>query len=160
MVVLVQSWGSIWQERGCRVWNTTGVSTNDRAVPRSKVFGQIAFGRRARLELSRGLPIAPSLWTAMPLVVRESARQLQLITHPRRGTTPDAVLVTITERLVGRLTTESWDRAQTEIVSFSEFRDRQEAMLLMRPFGWLRGSNATAVLLLDGQSSTKWSIKM
>ena len=163
MVVFVQSWGSVWQERGAaqggtRIWNTTGIAVGDRAQPRSRIFGQIAFGRQARFELGSGDPVAPSLWIATSLESNEHARQLFLLTHPPNGTSPDRILVTVTERLVGRLADTSWDRTDTKVVSFSEWRDRQEVMLLMHPYGWIRGSSATAVLLLDAAASSRWTV--
>lgn len=165
MVVLVQSWGSVWQERdtrqgATRIWNTSGVIVGGRVQPRSRIFGQVAFGRRARLDLSRGIPTTPSAWIATSVAERGRIRQIQLLARPQRGAAPDRVLVAITERLVGRLSEQSWDPGETELLSFSECGHRQEVMLLMRSFGWLRGSAATAVLELSGPVSSNWRVQI
>lgn len=164
MVIFIHSLGSVWQERatqsGTRIWNTTGVVAGSRLQPRSKIAGQVAFGWRARAELGQRQTIAPSLWVTTNLEERTAGRQVQLLVRARRGTPPDWILVTVSEQLVGRLTEDSWDRTETQIVSFSEFQWRQEVMLLMHPFGWLRGSAGAAVLKPDGPASLIWSLNL
>ena len=163
MVVLVHSLGSAWLQKAhpdgyMRVWNTTGVRDNRGVRPRSKIFGQIALGRAARAEFNKRETITPSLWLTTALEKRTELRQLQLIAHPPAGSDPERILVTVSNSLVGRLTDTAWDSEQTEIVSFSEWKDRQEVMLLMAPFGWLRGPDGTAALRLDGRMTCNWSV--
>ena len=40
------------------------------------------------------------------------------------------------------------------LISFSKWRSRQEVMLVMQPFAWLRGSTGSAVLVARGGKST------
>jgi len=163
MVVLVNSLGSVWLQKAhpdgyMRVWNTTGVRDNRGVRPRSKIFGQIALGRAPRAEFTKSETIAPSLWFTTALEKHAELRQLRLIAHPPAGSNPERILVTVSNELVGGLTDTAWDSGQTEIVSFSEWKGRQEVMLLMAPFGWLRGPGGTAVLLLNGQMTCNWSV--
>jgi hypothetical protein len=55
---------------------------------------------------------------------------------------------------------DSWDASRTTLVSFSKWRSRQELMLVMQPFAWLRGSKGSAVLAVsEGKCNlnvTRW----
>ena len=53
---------------------------------------------------------------------------------------PDAFLVVVRAQLVGKLTIgrTDWRSAVTWLISFSECRDQQEAMLLMPSHSWIQ----------------------
>ena len=109
MIVFVYSIGSLWQEKVrtsgyTTVWNTTGVDDGKRLRSRAKVFGQVAFGCKARLEVGRFGGIPPSMWLATGLTEHKGIRRVQLIVRVSPSSKPDRYLVTVTERLVGPLT--------------------------------------------------------
>jgi hypothetical protein len=163
MIVLVHSLGRVWQEKpndegSTSVWNTTGINDGVRTRPRSKTFGQVSFTRRARLALSGSRPITPSLWVTSGLNEHGNSRKLQLIVRAPTACAPDRYLVTITETLVGHVDDRAWETEQTQLVSHSEWKGRQELMLLMRPFGWIRGAGGTAVLIVDDKNRCSWSV--
>ena len=72
-------------------------------------------------------------------------------------------LVTVTETLIGRLFVDGWATGETQLVSHSHWSQRQEIMLLMRPFGWLKGERGTATLVPVGREfewlTAQWSGK-
>jgi hypothetical protein len=83
---------------------------------------------------------------------------VQLIVRVAPSLKPERYLVTVTERLVGTLQGDSWVSAGTELISFSAWKEKQEVMLLMQPFGWLRGAAGSAVLSVDGRTCS-WTVQ-
>jgi hypothetical protein len=162
MVVFVHSLGSIWQTKArdsgaSSVWNTTGVDDGKCIRPRSEVYGQVALGRRAQFELNKHGAIQPAAWIATDLTEQSGIRKLQLIVRSPVGSFADFSLVTVTETLIGILAEDGWDARETQIVSHSRWKQRQEIMLLMRPFGWLKGERGTATLVPSGRG-LEWRI--
>lgn len=154
MVIFVHSLGSLWQEKmlpagGVRIWNTTGIRDGPRVRSCAKVFGQVKFGARARTELSGSRSITGASWSASGSAGLDHVRKLALMCRAPQGATPELYLVTVSESLVGDLDQDSFDVSRTALISFSRWRSRQEVMLLMRPFAWLRGSEGSAVLVVN-----------
>ena len=163
MVVFVHSLGSMWQEKivtegAVRIWNTTGIPHGSQFRSCARIFGQVSFGARARLELAGSRPVTSAAWITSELTEATDIRRLRLLCRASLTSAADWYLVTVTEDLIGLLQPDSWDAAETMVLSFSMKRTRQELMLLMRPFGWLRGANASAVLAVSGGECT-WNIK-
>lgn len=162
MVVFIHALGSLWQERilpagGTRVWNTTGIRDGPHVRSCAKIFGQVSLGARARVELAGSCEMTGAVWATSELIEVNHARKLKLLCRASRTSIVDSYLVTVTENLVGELQPDSWDASRTMLLSFSKWRSRQEAMLLIQPFAWLRGSNASAVFSVrDG--ACKWTI--
>jgi hypothetical protein len=155
MVVFVHSLGSLWQEKvlpagGARVWNTTGIRDGPQVRSYAKVFGQVKLGARAGLELARSGELTGAAWTATDLVEVNRCRKLALLCRTSRASTAELFIVTVTENLVGELGMDSWDSTNTTLISFSRWRSRQEVMLAMHPFAWLRGATGSAVLVASG----------
>ena len=162
MVIFVHSLGSLWQQKtlpagGVRIWNTTGIRDGPRVRSCAKVFGQVKLGARARAEVGGSRALAGAAWTADGLVDRHHARKLALLCRAPLTATPELYLVTVTEDLVGLLEYDSFDASRTALMSFSAWRSRQEVMFLMRPFSWLRGSNGSAVLVVDS-GKCDWNV--
>jgi len=166
MIVFEHSLGSVWQAKahevgGTCVWNTTGIDDGQRIRPRSELYGQVAFARRARLELLRQGTLAPSTWITNGVMERSCVRKLRLIIRAPAYLIPDCYLVTVTESLIGEL--QDWDAKETEIISHSRWNRHQELMLLMRPFGWVKGKHGTATLIPFGRGcewrTASWSSK-
>ena len=155
MVVFVHSLGSLWQERilpagGARVWNTTGIRDGPQVRSYAKVFGQVKLGAKARLDLSRSGELTGVAWTASDVVEVNRCRKLALLCRASREAVAEFCIVTVTESLIGELCMDSWDGSRATLISFSTWRSRQEVMLVMQPFAWLRGSTGSAVLVVSG----------
>ena len=163
MVVFVHSLGSLWQEKiaaagAVRIWNTTGIPHGSQVRSCARIFGQVSFGAKAWLELAGSRPVISAAWMTSELMEATDVRKLKLLCRAPRTSAPDWYLVTVTEDLIGLLQPDGWNNANTMVLSFSMTRTRQEIMLLMRPFGWLRGANASAVLAVNG-GQCAWSIR-
>jgi hypothetical protein len=141
VVVFVHSLGSIWQVKAREIRRTfgmehDGIDDGKRIRPRSRVYGQVAFGRRAQVELNKPYPFRPSAWVTSGL--NEHANSLKLFVRASANAVPDWYLVTVNQSLIGGLQDDCWDASETQLVSHSHWQERQEMMLLMRPFGWLK----------------------
>jgi hypothetical protein len=84
-------------------------------------------------------------------------RKLALQRRVRRNSLPDWYLVSVTEQLVGTLDDRSWDPKDSLLVSFSEWKTKQEVLLLVGSHGWLRGKHGSAVLT-PGGANGDWTV--
>lgn len=167
MIVFVHSLGSWWERKdrrtdgGSSIWNSTGIDDGVRIRPRSSLFGQVSFGRGARIELAQHGRVRPAAWVTSELAQRNGIWQLQLIA--RAGTTQavDWHLITITEALVGRLAHDRIAAPDMRVVAQSTQKSRQETMLLVRPHATIHGDAGLATFIARGAGSywdiTRWS---
>ena len=152
MIVFVHSLGSVWQTKAhasgaTSVWNTTGLHDGKCMRPRSEVYGQVALGRTAQFELHKYGTLRPWVWITSELTEHAGIRKLQLIVRAPAAAVAEFCLVTISEAFVGPPNNDGWDAGETQVVSHSRWNGRQEIMLLMRPFGWIKSERATATLI-------------
>ena len=165
MLVAVNGLGSIWTRRfgrdaGSRTrftrdavfYNTTGVAVGDRIRARSRVYGVARFNgcsgftpHHSERMLNRVFQCAePCVWNNGNRVVF----QKPAAEHAR----PERYLVIIRNDMAGWIDRESaWCAPDCLLVSFSEADLRQEAMLLMARFSWVRGANGVFVLEPDAR---------
>ncbi len=163
MRVAVNGFGSIWTRRfgknpdsrtrftrDAAFYNTTGVPVDGRIRARSRVYGVVRFnGGSGFTPHQPGQMlncvfdcIAPDTWNNGNRVLFA-----RLITSPAQ---PDCYLVTIRDNVTGWIDRDStWKAPDCFLVSFSESDVRQEAMLLMPAFKWVRGANGVFVLNPD-----------
>jgi hypothetical protein len=162
MVVYIHSLGSVWQRRerssGISIWNTTGVDDGRGVRSRSVVYGQLAFGRLAKIALAKSGDIRGSKWTGTELSVIERGRGVRLVAPAARDSAPDWYLVTFNEQLTGAFDLDGFDPERTQIISFSRWRDHAQAMLLAKPFGWIKGDRGSATLVPSG-AGCEWQVK-
>ena len=77
-------------------------------------------------------------------------RKLFLQAPASTATNPARYLVAITSEMVGWMDRRGvWRSGATEVISFSEANDRQEALLLFPAFGWVHGATGTFCLVPD-----------
>ena len=126
--------------------------------PRSKVFGHVRFHSRLYQEALGTSGLSGSCWHAPPLGEDLGIRKLDLQRRAKRNSPPDWYLASVTEQLVGTLDEGSWDPKDSLLVSFSEWKARQEALLLIGRHGWLRGRLGSAVLTPGGPDGD-WNVK-
>ena len=161
MIVCVLSLGSYWREpKDGRpvVWNSSGVLDQRGLRPRAKVSGHVRLNSRLYQEALGTSGLSGSCWHASPLGEHLGIRMLALQRRAERNSPPDWYLVSVTEQLVGTLDDESWDPKNSVLISFSEWKARQEVLLLVGSHGWLRGRLGSAVLTPGGPDGD-WNVK-
>jgi len=159
VLVAVTGFGSVWRRRHGRgagsdvlaraaYYNTTGVPVNGVVRTRPKIAGHIRLNGSGGFNpnypsrmINRVFDCAePCLWQGQTKVLFKSVRPA-----PVR---PDSFLVVVRAEQVGHLEVGApgWKSDTSLLISFSENRDHQEAMLLMPAGSWLRTSLGQVVL--------------
>jgi hypothetical protein len=145
MIIGLEGFGSIWSVRArskqaCAFYNTTGIVTDGKLRHRSRVFGQLRFNETGGFNpnLIEG-NIGRVFESSGPLL--KDGRSLLLHHLSKRPATPDYYLFAVTSDRTGELQIDGsgWKSDGVVLVSLSEVRDQQEAMLLMLPHSWIRG---------------------
>jgi hypothetical protein len=160
MLVTVTGFGSVWR---CRLgkdltdprpfastayYNTTGVEVNGAIRTRPKIIGHARFNGAGGFNPNYPSRMINRVFECdEPTVWRNQNKILfkQLIRRPER---PDCLLVVVRPVDVGHLDLAEplWKSEDSMLISFSEWHDQQEAMLLMPPFAWLRSNLGTFFL--------------
>jgi hypothetical protein len=79
-----------------------------------------------------------------PLQELANKRKLFLKSLMPSGTTPDIYLVKVGSHHIGTMKrTGAWVSQDVQLVSFSEGNGKQDALLLMPAFAWVRGASGT-----------------
>jgi hypothetical protein len=162
MIVHVHSLGSLWQQKdlpngGTRLWNTTGVHDGNRVRSYATLFGQLQFGPKTRGFFRDIEAIAGASWVTGNLCQTDQARKLRLCCRAPKAAKPDWFLIVMTQKLVGVVGPTQIDPENAIVLSASQRKDRQELLILARPFAWISGPVASAILLADGHNC-HWSI--
>lgn len=164
MLVTVSGFGSVWRRRLAKdptgprpltrtaYYNTTGVEVNGTIRTRPKIVGYARFNGVGGFNpnypsrmIGRVFECAePCVWKGQNKVLFE-----RLLRMPEQ---PDYFLVAVRPEDIGHLdlTQPSWKSDDSLLISFSEWHDRQEAMLLMPPYAWLRSDLGTFFLEPSG----------
>jgi hypothetical protein len=163
MLVGITGFGSIWRRRFGRdahdpecfrraaYFNTTGVRVNGPVVCHRKIAGHVRFNgvggfnphHPQRLLSSVFQCDEPQIWNGQNKLF--FGRRLE---HPE---VPDYFLVAIRSAEFGHIDVgaEGWKSDGCWLISFSEWRDRQEALLLVPPDGWVRTSLGQLIMQRD-----------
>lgn len=152
MLVTVTGFGSIWRRRfgkdqsdprrfvRAAYFNTTGVPVGGQIRTRPRIAGHVRFNGVGGFDPNHPLGMINSVFECAEPCIRQGQNKV-LFTHrlsaPQQ---PDYFLVVVRGCEVGHLDvgTPAWRSEDTFLISFSECRDEQEAMLLMPHNGWLR----------------------
>lgn len=154
MLVTVQGFGSIWETRPRAgnpdtpgaYYNTTGMFVNGKYRPRWRIGGKIRFNAvggftadNPRRSLNRVFACKD------PEQVRDGWTQILVqrkLSAPER---PDFHLFLVTHESVGRIDvqTSGWKADSVQMIALSEHDCRQEALLLMPAYSWVRGELGT-----------------
>ena len=172
MLVTVTGFGSVWRWRlandrtGPRsfaraaYYNTTGVEVNGTIRTRPQIVGHARFNGAGGFNpnypsrmINRVFECdEPSVWRSQNKILFK-----RLLRTPER---PDAFLVAVRPEDVGHLdlTQPVWKSDDSVLISFSEWRDQQETLLLMPPYAWLRSGLGT--FFLEPSGSRLWTARL
>ena len=154
MLVTITGFGSVWRRRfgkngsdrrphaRAAYFNTTGVPVDGKIRTRPKIVGHVRFNGIGGFDPGRPLAFIntvfecaePCIWQGQNKVLFE-----RKLSAPQQ---PDYFLVVVRSSEIGHLDVGSpaWRSEGTLLISFSECRGQQEAMLLMPPESWLRSA--------------------
>lgn len=169
MLITVTGFGSVWRRRfgknpgGTKrctrpaYYNTTGVPVNGVVRTRPKITGHARFNGAGGFNpnypsrmISRVFECAePCIWNGQNKVLFERVLRI-----PER---PDYFLVSIRPEQVGHLdlTQPAWKSDDILLLSFSEWQDQQETLLLMPAYAWLRSDLGT--FFLEPSATRPWT---
>lgn len=165
MLVGVTGFGSVWRRRvqgdasdlerfaHAAYFNTTGVTANGKIGCHRKIAGHARFNGAGGFNVNYPSRMVgkvfecdgPCVWNGQNKVLFR-----RLVPTPTR---PDCFLVVVRSQEFGRLHvgTEGWKSEEIFLISFSEWRDQQEAMLLMSCADWVQTDLGRLVLVGDDQ---------
>jgi len=145
MLVTITGFGSVWRRRfgkdendskrfvRAAYFNTTGVRVNGHIRTRPKIKGHVRFNGVGGFDPNRPLAMINCVFECAEPCVWDGQNKVlfkRILPTPQQ---PDYFLVVVRAAEVGRLDVGSpaWRSEGTLLISFSECRDHQEAMLLM-----------------------------
>jgi hypothetical protein len=152
MLVTITGFGSVWRRRvgkdpndarrfaRAAYFNTTGVPVNGKIRTRPKIVGHVRFNGVGGFDPNYPLRMVNSVFECADPCIWEGQNKVlfeRMLPTPRQ---PDYFLVVARSSEVGHLDVGSpaWKSEGTLLISFSESREQQEAMLLMPAHAWLR----------------------
>ena len=172
MLVGVTGFGSVWRRRvrgdesdpgrfaHAAYFNTTGVMVNGRIVRHRKIVGHVRIDGAGGFDpnypnrtVGRVFKCDdPCVWNGQNKVFFR-----RLVAPPVQ---PGTFLVVVKSAEFGRLYVgaEGWKSEGTFLISFSEWRDQQETMLLMSCTDWVRTDLGRLVLVSN--TSVPWNASL
>ena len=165
MLIALNSFGRIWTcradraqgsaHRGTAFYNTTGVPVGGGVRHRSCVYGHVRLNGCWGFRPENAERMLHRIFDSEGLVIWGGHRKL-FLRAPAAASFPDRYLLAVSSETVGWIDRGGhWACAAAENVSFSESRDRQEALLLLPAFGWVHGALGTFCLLPDDENPAR-----
>lgn len=141
-------------------FNTTGVWVNGRIRTRPQIAGHVRFNGVEGFDANRPLAMINSVFECAEPCIWKGQIKVFFKRRLRMPQEPDSFLVVARSGEVGHLDVGSpaWRSEGTLLISFSEFRDEQEAMLLMPSDSWLR--TPLGKFVLQPLASRPWSTRL
>ena len=158
MLVAIQGFGSIWERRFSKnlpdhkrfaraaYYNTTGVPVNNGKLRyRWRIGGKLRFNSGGGFNPAYPLRSVGRIFECATPEQREGWNQILFERALRPPVLPQFYLFAVTTERIGYIDTQlgSWKEDSVQIVSFSDDGQRQEILLLMPPYSWVRGEIGT-----------------
>jgi len=146
MIIGLEGFGSVWSLRlgstlaRTAFYNTTGITTDGKLRHRTRVFGQLRFNAVGGFNPDHIERNIGRVFEAGDLP--ETGARCLLLHHISNGPAlPDYFLFAVTSDSTGGLDIErsGWKSDSVVLLSLSQFREQQEALLLMPAHSWIRG---------------------
>jgi hypothetical protein len=157
MLVAVQSFGSIWTARGATTeangaksahpgafYNTTGVLAGGTLRNRSCIYGYVRVDECSGFHPRFADRLIHRVYESEGVSIWNRRNKIFLRQLTTAGTRPDVYLFRICPADTGWIDREgAWKCDAARVVSFSEGNGQQEALIVLPPFGWVRGTQGT-----------------
>ena len=168
MLITIVSLGSVWRRRFGRdpedrrrfaraaYYNTTGVPVQGVIRTRAKIVGHARFNGVGGFNSNYPSRMIEQVFECAPPCIWNGQNKIlfkRVLQAPER---PAYFLVAVRPEQIGQLdlTQPTWKSDDSLLISFSEWYDQQEAMLLMPAYGWLRSELGT--FFLEPLSHRPW----
>ena len=146
MIIGLEGFGSVWSTRigarreGTAFYNTSGVVLDGKLRHRSRLFGQLRFNAIGGFNPQHTEANIGRVFESAGLPGR-GGRCLLLDHLLGRPQPPDYYLFRVVSESTGELQIDrsGWKSDGVVLFSLSQFREQQEAMLLMPAHSWIRG---------------------
>ena len=170
MLVAMQSFGSIWTARvasaGCagsarRVayYNTSGVLAGSKLRNRSCIYGHVRVDECSGFHPPFADRLIHRVFESYGVTVWNGRNKLFLRQLAPYGTHPDVYLFRIRPADTGWIERAgAWKCDAAQVVSFSEGNMQQEVLVVLPPFGWVRGENGT--FCVDPRHNRPWIARL
>ena len=171
MLISVLGFGSIWTRRGAgpeatlqgdrAYYNTTGVLVDGKVRNRPRLYGVARFNASSGFRPDCGLDARHRVFECEPPCVWEGRNKVLFKARLRHPARPDAYLVAVTADQSGGFDKDeggAWLHRDARLISFSEWRDQQEVMLVMPPFSWVHARFGT--FFLEPDAKKPWRARL
>jgi len=170
MLVGIHSFGSLWTrradrddvhgKRGVAFFNTTGVLIGNAVRHRSCLYGHVRLDGCWGFRPENAGRMLNRVVECDDLAQWNGHRKLFLRAPTSAAANPHRYLVALTSAVVGWMDRRgAWRSDATEVISFSEANNQQEAMLLIPAFGWVHGSTGTFCVAPDRDNLARCSLQ-
>jgi hypothetical protein len=150
VLVAVTGFGSLWRWRlgnkeksyclgSTAYFNTTGVPVRNKMRQRPKITGYARFNGSGGFDPNHLSNMIDRVFECAEPCVWQGVNKLLFVRTLDQPQKPEHFLVVLRNAMHGRLKIgfPNWRAADTWLISFSECRDQQEAMLLMPGQSWI-----------------------
>lgn len=172
MLVTVTGFGSVWRHRWGKepsdpkrfaraaYFNTTGVPVNGTIRTRPKIVGHARFNGVGGFNPNYPLRMINSVFECAEPCVWQGQNKVLFKRMLSAPVQPDYHLVVVKACEAGRIDVANpgWRSDDTLLISFSECREQQEAMLLMPAYSWVR--TALGAFVLQPFKVWPWSARL
>ena len=141
-------------------YNTTGIDIAGTIRQRPQIVGYARFNGCGGLNPNRPSQMINRVFECEEPCIWQGQNKIlfnRLLNAPEK---PDSFLVVVRAQLVGKLTIgrTDWRSAGTWLISFSEYRDQQETMLLMQAHSWMQTELGRFVL--EPEARRRWVARL
>ena len=171
MLVTVTGFGSVWRRRLGRhsnavrplaagaYYNTTGVEVNGTIRTRPRIIGHARFNGAGGFDRNYPARMLDRVFECEDPTVWQGQNKILFKRLLRDAERPDRFLVVVHPPETGPIRVGAgWKSDDVFLVAFSEWRDRQELMLLMPAYGWLRSDVGT--FFLEPSPRRPWTARL
>jgi hypothetical protein len=172
MLVAVQSFGSIWTAKSAGAdvdrtkaarrgayYNTTGVLAGDKLRNRSCLYGYVRLDECSGFHPRFAERIVHRVYESEGVSIWNERSRLFLRQLMPAGARPDVHLFRIGTSDTGWIDRGgAWKCDAAQVVSFSEGNMQQEVLVVLPPFGWVRGENGT--FCVDPRHNRPWIARL
>jgi hypothetical protein len=161
MLVTPEGFGSVWSRRSqpdprdprrerIAFYNTTGVKLNGKLLHRTRVFGQLRFNQSGGF-IAEGVERNIDRVFCCAAELGQAGAKLMFCHLAPKPRPPEFFMFAVQSNITGilRIDSEHWKSAGVLLISLSQFRESQEAILLMPAHSWLRGRLGTFIVQPD-----------